>query len=94
MDNKTVTVEAREVHTYEGQTYQPGDRYAIDAQYADSVVAQGKAVRVDPPSAPVAPTPAPTFAHGHSGDADSGSTTKVTPLGVADFMGQPTPLKK
>ena len=44
---KTVTVEATEYHTYMGQEYQIGDTYEIDEQYAESVVQQGKATRVE-----------------------------------------------
>jgi hypothetical protein len=43
----TVTVEALQLHTYDGHTYDVGDTYEIDEQYAESVVVQGKAVRVD-----------------------------------------------
>lgn len=44
---KTVKVEALEYHTYDGNEYQIGDTYDIDEALADSVAAQGKAVRVD-----------------------------------------------
>jgi hypothetical protein len=43
----TVEVEALQVHTYNGKEYQVGDTYDIEAQYADSVAAQGKAIRTD-----------------------------------------------
>lgn len=44
---ETVTVEALEAHTYNGDSYEVGDTYDIDAQLVDSVTFQGKAVRVD-----------------------------------------------
>lgn len=44
---KTVTVEALEDHTYNGESYAVGDTYDIDEQLVDSVTFQGKAVRVD-----------------------------------------------
>lgn len=56
---KTVTVEALQVHTYNGQTFQPGDTYEIDEQYADSVRVQGKAKRVDEPAAEKPERPSP-----------------------------------
>lgn len=43
----TVTVEALQPHSYQGQDYEIGDTYDIAADVADSVAAQGKAVRVD-----------------------------------------------
>lgn len=45
--SKTVTVEALAAHTYDGESYEVGDTYDIEEQYAESVVLQGKAVRVD-----------------------------------------------
>ena len=50
----TVTVEALQLHTYDGKTYDVGDTYAIDAQYAESVVVQGKAKLVAAKPAPKA----------------------------------------
>ncbi len=47
MAENTVTVEALEYHTYDGEEYQVGDTYDIDEQYVDSLRVQGKAVRVD-----------------------------------------------
>ena len=44
---QTVTVEALTWHTYNGKAYDVGDTYEIDDLYADSVVAQGKAIRAD-----------------------------------------------
>jgi hypothetical protein len=44
---KTVTVEALQLHTYNGKEYQIGDTYEIDEALVDSVTAQGKAVRTD-----------------------------------------------
>ena len=44
---KTVTVEALEDHTYNGNSYVVGDTYDIDEQLVDSVTFQGKAVRTD-----------------------------------------------
>jgi len=46
---KTVTVKALQLHTYDGKTYDVGDTYEIDEQYAETVVVQGKAERVDAP---------------------------------------------
>lgn len=45
--SKTVTVRALQVHTAFGKAYKVGDTYEIDAAFADSVVVQGKASRVD-----------------------------------------------
>jgi hypothetical protein len=42
----TVTVQAIEPHSYNGQDYAVGATYEIAADLADSVVAQKKAVRV------------------------------------------------
>jgi hypothetical protein len=51
--SNTVTVKSIQWHTYHGKTYDVGATYEIDEQYADSVVVQGKAVRVDKgPAAP------------------------------------------
>jgi hypothetical protein len=44
---KTVTVEALQWHTYDGKEYAVGDTYEIDEALADSVAAQGKAIRTD-----------------------------------------------
>jgi len=51
---KTVTVESIALHTYEGKTYPVGATYEIDEQYADSIVAQKKAVRKTDAPAPAA----------------------------------------
>ena len=60
---ETVTVEALTLHSYNGQDRAPGTAYEIAADLADSIVAQGKAKRVEqaakakpaPTSKPVAP---------------------------------------
>lgn len=46
MADKTVTVEALQVHTAFGKAYKVGDVYEIDEAFADSIVVQGKAKRV------------------------------------------------
>ena len=69
---KTVTVEALQHHTYEGQTYEAGDTYQIDAQYADSVEGQGKAKRVAVPA---------------EKPRKSDKSTAVEPLTKESFMG-------
>lgn len=38
-------MEALQPHTYNGAAYAVGDTYEIDEQFADSVHAQGKAIR-------------------------------------------------
>jgi hypothetical protein len=53
---KTVTVESIALHTYNGKSYPPGTTYEIEEQYADSIVAQKKAVRK---GGGAAPGPAP-----------------------------------
>jgi len=55
-DDATVTVEAVQLHSYNGRDYAPGTSYEIAADLADSVVAQGKAKRVDRAAAVPAPT--------------------------------------
>jgi hypothetical protein len=57
-DETTETVEAIQPHSYNGTTYEVGDTYAMAAEYVDSVVAQGKAKRVERPTKP-ATKPAP-----------------------------------
>jgi hypothetical protein len=47
----TVKVKALQEHTAFGKAYKVGDTYEIDEAFADSVVVQGKAVRVDAPAA-------------------------------------------
>jgi hypothetical protein len=44
---KTVTVEALEAHSYNGENYDVGDTYELDEQLVDSLRIQGKAVRAD-----------------------------------------------
>jgi len=52
---KTVTVESLKWHTHDGKAYPAGTSYEIDAQDAESVIAQGMAVRkADAPAAPPA----------------------------------------
>lgn len=46
-DTKTVTVEALQAHSYNGEHYAIGDTYEIEESLVDSVAAQGKAVRKD-----------------------------------------------
>ena len=50
---KKVAVQALQLHTHDGQEYQPGARYQVDAEHVDSLVVQGKAAPVD--AAAVAP---------------------------------------
>ena len=59
MGDETVSVEAITLHSYNGQDYAPGTTYAIAADLADSVVAQGKAKRVEPAAAAKTPTSKP-----------------------------------
>lgn len=56
---KTVKVEALEDHTYNGKAYEIGDEYEIEEQFANSVVVQGKAKRVDSEAAPKAKASSP-----------------------------------
>jgi hypothetical protein len=62
---KTVTVEALQLHTYNGKSYDVGDTYDIDEQYADSVAAQGKAKRADTKAAAVAKESKPVSPMGY-----------------------------
>ena len=74
---KTVTVEALQAHTYNGKSYDVGDVYEIDEQYAESVAAQGKAVRVDRVDHAKAQAKAAPASH------------PVQPIGTTEFLGEP-----
>jgi len=43
---QTVTVEALQLHTYHGETYDVGDTYEADAGDVETIEVQGKGARV------------------------------------------------
>lgn len=80
---KTVKVEALQIHSYNGKEYQVGDTYEIAADLADSVAAQGKAVRTD--RAEVAKQQADAAAKQRAEKGD----TSVQPMTTGDLSGKP-----
>lgn len=73
---KTVTVEALQWHTYNGKEYAVGAKYEIDEALADSVAAQGKAVRVD------------RVAVAKAQDKAAAKSTKVEPMTTTSKSGR------
>ena len=80
---KKVAVQALQLHTHDGQEYQPGARYQVDAEHVDSLVVQGKAAPVDAaavaPESPTASAPKKVAAKAVTKDAPKAAAV-VKPL--------------